>query len=162
MISEAFGSRMTFAMIQGGHAVNIVPDYCETTLDVRVVPECNRTMIEDIFYKTIKQIKKTDEEFAIEYKYLTGQNGYLLNIDNPLLESLQKSIQKITKQEPALVAHGPAHSGNLWNHHKIPIIVKGPIGGNTHSYDEYVEIDSIPQTAEIYARTILEYFKIVF
>ena len=68
------------------------------------------------------------------------------------------SIKNTLGKRVMLIGSGPAHVGNLLNEYGIPMIVWGPKGENAHSYDEYVEIGSIPKTVEIYFKTICNYF----
>ena len=94
----------------------------------------------------------------MEYRYDVGQEGYVIKESERVVGVLLTSIKSVLSKTPELIANGPAHIGNLLFGSKIPVVVWGPEGANVHSYDEYVEIDSIPRTAEIYAGAILKYF----
>lgn len=153
-----FGSRFTFSMIQGGRAINVVPDECTSRIDVRVTPELKRDFVETIIKKTLKDIKRKDRDFELDFHYDIGHEGYLLDEKEPIVSSLSSATSEILKIEPILYANGPAHIGNFLHKHGIPVVVRGPEGGNEHSYDEFVKIDSLPLTAHIYFRTILHYF----
>ncbi len=157
-----FGSRLTFSIIKGGQVINVVPDTCEAQLDVRTVPELTKNHLDKLINRTIRQIQKADHQFKISTHYLTGHEAYLVDPSHPLIQSLKTAItsSKLIRRRPQLEACGPSHIGNLLAEHHIPIIVWGPIGSNYHSYDEYIEIDSLPQAAEIYALTALNYFNL--
>mgnify|MGYP001199925812 CR=1 FL=1 len=153
-----FGSKVTPSMINGGTAVNIVPDICKVYVDTRLSADLKRKDIEDKIKHLIKQLKKADPEFEIEMEYLTGHEGYMLDPNEKIIQLLLTAIQKTVNIKPELIANGQAHVGNFLHKYKIPIIVKGPVGWNVHSYDEYVAIESIPQTSEIYAKTVAYFF----
>jgi succinyl-diaminopimelate desuccinylase len=154
------GSRITFATIDGGTAINIVPDECTARVDIRTTPEFTKEKIEELFETVIKSIKNTNKDFDIEYSYLIGQDGYVLTPDESIISSLQSAISDIHGYTPELKVSGPSHIGALLHDHNIPVTVWGPRGGNVHTYDEYVEIESISTTAEVYANTILNFFDI--
>ncbi len=154
----AFGSRFTFSQIQGGSAVNMVPDSCKVKLDVRTVPELKKHMLDQLLNKTLAKLKSQDKEFKIDYVYLCGQEAFILPPGSKIIEVLKESIKESTKISVGLTASGPAHIGNLLAEYSIPTLVFGPIGDNVHSRNEYVEIDSLPITSEIYTKTVLKYF----
>ncbi len=153
-----FGSRLVFSLIEGGRAINIVPDECKARLDVRTTPELKKNSVDAIIQKLVNKIKRNDQDFEIDYIYDVGQEGYVLDDRERIVTSLQTALKEITGTKPTIVANGPAHIGNLLYGHGIPVVVRGPEGGNVHSYDEYVKIDSIPTAAQIYFNTILHYF----
>lgn len=154
-----FGSRMTFSMIKGGYAINIVPDTATARVDVRVTPDIKREWVTNFFKNHLYRMKKDDIELSIDIQYDLGREGYVLNENEKLITLLQSVVKNHLHKEPKLVAAGPAHIGNLLYEHGIPVLVWGPQGGNVHSYDEYVELDSLPETSVMYANTILKYFE---
>lgn len=155
-----FGSRVTPAIIQGGSAINVIPDECIIKVDTRVAPDYSRKDIEAKIDEVIRAIKKRDSEFSVTSMYDSGSEGYSVRKNEKIIATVLKAVQKTTNMRPGLIAYGMSHVGNLLHKYKVPMIVKGPTGGNVHSYDEYVTIDSIPQTAEIYAKTVCYYFGI--
>lgn len=153
-----YGSKLAFSMISGGRAINIVPDECEAFLDVRTTPEVKRKDVELVIKKIIKGLELKYKGFRVGFDYLVGHEGYILSEEEELVSFLKKVIKKTTGRKQGLVAYGPSHIGNLLYEHNIPVVVWGPKGENVHSYDEYVEIDSVPVAAEVYANAILHYF----
>ncbi len=156
-----FGSRLTFAQIQGGTAINIVPDSCWAGLDVRVTPEIRRKDVEKILNRVISGIRRRDKNFDVELEYTVGQEGYVLRKDERIATLLSSSVNEITNTTPTFIANGPAHIGNLLYEHGIPVVVFGPKGGHVHSYDEFVEISSLPKTATVYADAAARFFDLV-
>lgn len=153
-----FGSKLTFSSIHGGKAINIVPDDCEALLDVRTVPDLKRRDVEAIINKIIKSTQLRYKGFDVSTEYLLGSEGYVLKEDEYIIKCLRETVKDVSNREPRLIVHGPAHIGNLLHRYDIPVVVWGPTGANFHSYDEYVEVDSIPKTANIYAQTALNFF----
>lgn len=157
----SFGNRMTFAQIEGGRAINIVPDTCTAKLDVRVTPDTKKKVVDKKIEAVLSKLHSSIPSLNIEYKYDLGQEAYLLNQNEHIQQTLLDSIKESVDANPVLSVSGPAHIGNLLAEYNIPVVIWGPKGGNVHSYDEYVEIDSIHKTAKTYALTILKYFNLL-
>jgi len=153
-----FGSRLTFATIAGGSAINMVPDECLAKVDIRVTPEIDKIKLDGLISKTISDLKKSDNELEVDCSYILGQEAYLSSEKDLLVESIKKATKEHLGRELALTASGPAHVGNLLAEYGIPTVVFGPKGENVHSYDEYVEIDSLPLASKVYVKTILNYY----
>lgn len=155
-----FGSRITPAIIEGGNAINVVPDECVIDIDTRIPPDLSRKQVDAKINEVIKKLKKQDPEFSVTMTYGAGNEGYVIKKTDKIIGTVLNAIQTTINIKPELIVNGQAHVGNLLAKYKIPVIVKGPVGGNVHSYDEYVAIDSLPQTSEIYAKTIVDYFEL--
>lgn len=153
-----FGSRLTFSLIAGGQAINIVPDECTARVDVRTLPEQHKAEVESYLSGLIRNLKEADPSFRASIRYDLGEEGYVLEGDNKLLSVLQSTIEKIYKRQLPVAVSGPGHIGALLAKKKIPMIIWGPKGGNIHSYDEYVEIDSLSKTVAVYVDVVKEYF----
>lgn len=153
-----FGNRMTFSMIEGGRAINIVPDTCESKLDVRTIPANKKGDVDNLIQKAINKLSEIDQDFETDVEYLVGNEGYILDKNERIIELAGDVVGDIFGKKPPLIATGPAHIGNLLYQKDVPVIIWGPVGGNVHSYNEYVELDSLPKTAEMYFNLIIKYF----
>ena len=156
----SFGPRLTFSAIEGGRAINMVPDSCQAKIDIRTIPEINKKMLDLKLKRIAKSLKTEDMDFDIDVDYLVGHEAYIVSPKEKIVSDLKDVSEEFLGKSMELVASGPAHIGNLLSEFDIPVIVFGPKGENVHSYDEYVEISSIPLTSQIYIRTVLKYFGI--
>lgn len=156
-----FGSKMTVAQINGGTAINLVPDKCEILLDFRTTPD--QTVIDTKQYleTAITRVEnENNEKYSYNIEYITGREGYVVSEADQLLTSFETSYKNYYGKEITRVVHGASHIGALFNETQIPVLVWGPQGENSHAYDEFVVLDSIPQTAITYALTALKFFGI--
>lgn len=154
------GSRKTYSVINGGSQINIVPDKCVSRLDVRTTPDLDKNYLDNLIEEFIDQQKKKDKYLEIEYQHDVGKEAFVLDEKEPLVNILSDIVPERIGHNLPKVSTGPAHVGNLLSEYDIPIVVWGPRGGNVHSYDEYIEIDSLVPTAQVYALTVLKYFGI--
>ncbi|KKQ44034.1 MAG: Acetylornithine deacetylase or succinyl-diaminopimelate desuccinylase [Candidatus Woesebacteria bacterium GW2011_GWA1_37_8] len=108
-----FGARLTFSIISGGRAINMIPDSCISKLDVRTIPEMKKKDVDEIIIKHITRLKKKNPEFDVNFRYLTGQEAYAISENDNLIKSLDFAVKRSMGSTLKHTASGPAHVGNL-------------------------------------------------
>ncbi len=126
----------------GGDKVNIIPNYAEASIDVRILKQMEKEPIET-FFKTLNNHKLLKESSIS----LEG------HIDRPPMEpgdktmALWKLIQSTGKtMDLAMeaISTGGSSDGNYTSGAGTPTIDgMGIVGANSHRADEYAELDSI-------------------
>ncbi len=152
-----FGSSLNVSQINGGVAINIVPDKCEANIDIRLIPFQTKDEILDT-------IKSKIDELKIQYNYnleiLQYEQAYLTDAKNSFVQILKNNASEILKKEISLVASGQGSVGNVISKLKIPIInAFGVDSDNVHAPNEWINIDTIPKIFEIYKRSLIEFSK---
>lgn len=156
----SFGPRLTVSTINGGTAVNVNPDRCVITVDIRTLPDTNKEDIEELL--DAMEADKTEEVISggTKRKFINSNQGYKLNGESEIIFAVESIVNRVLERKSRLVAHGASHTGALLYKHDIPMVVYGPQSGNIHSYNEYVVTDSLLQTVEIYTEILKYYFSI--
>ena len=155
-----YGSGLNVSLIEGGVAINIVPDKCEAKIDIRFLPSQSKKEILDQINKALKRLKQKNPELSYKISVLQYQNAFLTNPKNEFVRLLQKTAQKKLKKKIPLVSSGAGSVGNVISGLGVPIINSfGFKNGNAHAPNEWVDISSIPKVFEIYKETILEFCK---
>jgi len=140
-------------LIQGGVSINIIPDQCEAAVDIRLTPEVNRLQIEALMDECIKRVE-TERGVSFTRTILNDASATLIPDDATIVQVLESVVRDVKHKEPQRVVAGPSNEGYLLNERGIPTICGfGPEGENFHSIDEYVTIDSLVETAAIFALT---------
>lgn len=138
-------------LIQGGVSINIVPDTCEAAVDIRLTPESNRLQIEALMDECIKRVE-SERGVRFTRKLLNDASSALIADDAAIVQVLESVVRDVKHKEPQRVVAGPANEGYLLIERGIPTICGfGPHGENFHAIDEYVTIDSLVETATIFA-----------
>ncbi len=79
-----------------------------------------------------------------------GYYPYTISENNPYTRTMKESIRNVTGLDPTIGYFPSIGDFNyLGSRVKVPTYVFGPDGGNFHSSDEYVDLESVVKTAEV-------------
>jgi succinyl-diaminopimelate desuccinylase len=150
-----FGSSLNISQVSGGVAINIVPDKCEASLDIRLLPSQAKKEI-------LKMIKDRLDDLKIQYEVeeLQYERAYLTNPNSLFVKKLRDTASEILGRDVPLVASGQGSVGNVVSKVGVPIInAFGVESDNVHAPNEWIDIDTIPKIFEIYKQSLIEFSK---
>jgi acetylornithine deacetylase/succinyl-diaminopimelate desuccinylase family protein len=138
---------LSVGVIEGGQAVNIIPDHCVIEIDRRTLPAESEHDILQSARAALKEVPNW--EFEPPHVSIQGME---VAEDNPFLVKLAGAIQDITGSTVIEVAQYATNAG-VYSAYGIPSVVFGP--GNikqAHTAEEYVEISQVLDCCEIIKR----------
>jgi succinyl-diaminopimelate desuccinylase len=141
-------------MIEGGNKVNVVPDLCEITIDLRTVPMQNHDGIIEALEVLATQVARDfHPDLRVELEVQEDVGSLETDRAEPLIAAMIASARTVRGEEPVVggVTYGTdaAYLGPGFN---IPMVICGPgAQGMAHQPDEYVEVEQLVQAAAIYA-----------
>ncbi len=137
-------------VIDGGIGVNVVPDHCEALVDIRLTPEYDLDRINALLDDCIRRVSRDRLKFS--YELLNYAPAAISDETAPIFSILERVVQRVRNRKSERVVAGPANEGYLLIERGIPTVCGfGVTGENAHAVDEYVEIDSLVDTAAIFA-----------
>lgn len=122
-----------------GYMGNVIPDYCEATLEVRTIPGVGHKEIIDAFNAGIKKHRSIVESCKTSINlgsYVTPRED--LKLVEEIYEEVIGPVEYQSIQDTGY--YDTQMLEEIW---KIPMISWGPKGKNLHGSDEYVEIPSV-------------------
>ncbi len=135
---------LAITQIQGGSSINIIPDHCEISVDIRLLPRQSPEDIRQQIEKVVGTRGDITELFQVQ--------GITTDMNNRHIEHLQQVIRANGQDLPPITVSYATDCAHLC--HLGPCIVWGP--GNieqAHQPNEYIDINEL-QTAH----TILKQF----
>ena len=133
--------------IQGGRALNIVPDSCEFSFEVRHLPEesaqhYHQQILEFAEQTLLPQMHNVDPETSIVFEPLAGYPGLQTPADAAVVRFCQKLLGSDVSEKISFGSEAGLFSDQV----KIPCVVCGP-GSilQAHRPDEYIETDQLSQ-----------------
>ena len=143
---------LNIGIIRGGKKVNIVPDYCEIEIDMRIPIGTNSSDAENqlrTFLGTEHEIEIIDK---IEPSYTSSSH--------PLTQAIRNVAEMFLGYAPPCVAMPATSDARLFRKAGIPTINFGPgFLEKAHTENEFVYITDVINFAKIYASFILHYFR---
>lgn len=146
------------APVKGDAQINVIPESCMTTLDIRTVPEQDHDdligKIKDIF----ADIKANDPDFNVEFEVIENRPATETPKDDPLVRSVYAAADEVLEGEPVYNGVPGATDGTFLHMHGVPIVTIGAGDRDMpHQVNEYVEIRELAETTEIYRRAALKF-----
>jgi succinyl-diaminopimelate desuccinylase len=152
-VNDVFKITFNPGVIRGGVKVNVVPDYCEVEVDMRIPPGITMERALEIAKSLVKNAEIQPIDFS-EPNYTSPKNEYVVLMD--------KVIQKILGIRGKKYLMTGATDGRFFRNKGIPVIVYGPGElGTAHSYNEFVTIDEINKVYKVYINYLQEINKLL-
>ena len=131
---------MSACMMSAGTAPNQIPGEATMTINFRIIDEASREII-------LRDLKETT---GCEVTLGEDIPPVSFDKDGPVFKKLQAALSGYAYggQEVPLARLCGATDSRHWRALGIPVPVLGVTGGNEHSANEYVELDSIGRYAE--------------
>ncbi len=151
---------INIGILQGGEAINIVPDRCKITFDIR--PSTKKEVVKEFMHKTIQALKDRDPDFVIEsIRLLNDRQTGGIGPDHEFVKTVQKVVTEITgkKVTPSGSMAGYSSLGNAYwsaNNGIAGLMYGGGDFLRAHSIDEYIAIDELVETTQVFAGLIIE------
>lgn len=119
--------------IEGGDAINKVPDTCVMEVDIRYVPgQDPEAILEDI---------KAIDDVAVEVVF-EREPAYVAN-DNEFVAALHQSLADCGVEGAQLVGRDGSSEATAFLGQGIPAVEFGPVGAGHHGPHEYVSLRSL-------------------
>jgi acetylornithine deacetylase/succinyl-diaminopimelate desuccinylase-like protein len=145
-------------VIRGGAFESIVPDTAEAVIDARLVPGQDADALIAAVQEAIAGVEAARPGFSVDLRVKNNLPGAAIPMDHPLALIARRHAEAATGRAWPIRGAGPANEGYMLIGAGIPTLCGfGPMGGNAHAPDEWVEVASLAQTVAIYAATIVEY-----
>ncbi|MFG6147783.1 M20 family metallopeptidase [Halobacillus sp. B23F22_1] len=146
------------APVKGDAQINVIPDLCMTTLDIRSVPgqdhEELKREIRDIFAK----LAKDDENFKADFNVIEDRPWTETDREEAIVKAVAKAVKQVTQKDPVYNGVPGATDGTFLHIAGVPIVTIGAGDRDIpHQINEYVEVDELAVTTQIYRQACLDF-----
>ncbi|NLA90718.1 MAG: M20 family metallopeptidase [Synergistaceae bacterium] len=145
--------------IKGGVKTNVIPDYCEAEVDIRVVPNMTPENVRAKIDKIIADVKAEHPEVDVTYTMGHWDPETLVPADAPVIKEAEKAVEKVMGYKPKHMKRSGTTDARFLNPKGIPSPVAfGPgdvVLGKMHDVDESVGVQDLINWSKIYAAMII-------
>ncbi len=144
--------------VSGDAQINVIPERCMTTLDIRTVPNQDHQdlirKIENIFAK----LKAEDKDFQVEYDVIEDRPATETAKDDPVVKAVYDAAREVLDKQPVYNGVPGATDGTFLHVHGVPIVTTGAGDRDIpHQINEYVEVEELGTTTKLYRTAALKF-----
>ncbi len=144
------------APVKGDAQINVIPDHCMTTLDIRTVPAQDHDELLAKIEAIIERMKKDDPDFNVKLTILDNRPATATDKDEPVVQAIYQAVKEVLEKEPLYNGVPGATDGTFLHVHGVPIVTIGAGDREIpHQIDEYVDIEELAETTAIYRKAAL-------
>jgi len=146
---EHYHSTISVGKIEGGEAVNKVPDFAKAFVDIRFVPETTKEALE------AKIIKIANKFSGISLRDLSVGGSYQIDPSSSHHKMFYEAVRTEMPFEPkGILSHGSSDA-RFFAERGIPVVMTRPKGGGLHSDEEWIDKEDLKR----FYRVIKQYAK---
>ncbi|WP_420629445.1 M20 family metallopeptidase [Candidatus Leptofilum sp.] len=145
-------------LFSGGEFESMVPGAATAVIDCRLMPGQTPEAVLDAVQGIIGAECANRPGLRVDIQVKNRLPAAAIPAEHPLAQIAQRHAQALTGKAWPIRGAGPANEGYMLINASIPTLPGfGPTGDNAHAPDEWVAMDSLMETAVIYATIISDY-----
>jgi acetylornithine deacetylase len=145
------------ATIQGGTGLSTYAASCRLQIERRTVPGETVDGAVSQIRGIVDRLAAKDSSFVADVRPFFAREPFEIAPDAGIVRTLVAASSAVLGRQPALVGDTPWMDAALLAAAGIETVVMGPRGAGEHSNVEWVDVETVIQTAEILARTAAAY-----
>ncbi|MET3697515.1 succinyl-diaminopimelate desuccinylase [Bacillus oleivorans] len=148
------------APVQGDAQINVIPEQCMTTLDIRTVPGQDHDTLKEQIQTIFDNLASQDPDFRAEFEVIEERPWTETDQDDPVVKAITQAVKDVTGKDPVYNGVPGATDGTFLHVAGVPIVTTGAGDREVpHQIDEYVDIEELADTTEIYRTAALHFLR---
>ncbi|MFC2165982.1 ArgE/DapE family deacylase [Acidobacteriota bacterium] len=144
-------------LITGGQGLFIYSDKCQATVERRTLPGETQEDIVTEMESILKKVAKEDNSVNATLKEVMHRDSYEIASEAQIVQILTEETSNLLNREPSFTGHQWWEDSALLGEAGIETVIFGPKGAGAHSHEEWVDIQSVMDTAAILAGTAIRF-----
>jgi acetylornithine deacetylase len=146
-------------VIKGGSELFIYSDKCKISVERRTLPGEHFDDAKKEMDAILAGLSVKDRKFHATVLPILFRSAYEISPDSELVKLVSGTIKEVLGREPDFIGHHWWEDSALLGERGIETVVFGPRGEGLHSQEEWVEIQSVVDFAEILTHVAIQYCK---
>lgn len=142
-------------LIRGGRGLFTYADESVAHLEVRTVPGQTEAEVKAEVEEVLAEVAERVERFEGSARPVIWRPPHEIDPERPIVRRVLAAARDVRDTPARLIGHGWWEDSGLLGAAGIDTVILGPRGEGLHTDEEWVEIDSVVDLAEILLRTVL-------
>ncbi|REJ10296.1 M20 family metallopeptidase [Halobacillus trueperi] len=143
---------------KGDAQINVIPEQCMTTLDIRTVPGQDHDVLKEELQQILDRLAEDDPDFKADFTVIEDRPWTSTEKDEPVVTAISEAVRTVLKKEPVYNGVPGATDGTFLHVAGVPIVTIGAGDREVpHQINEYVDLDELAETTEIYRQAALNF-----
>lgn len=144
-------------LVKGGTELFVYADKCKISVERRTLPGEKQEDLHNEIDTLLARLSQQEASFQAELKPGLFREAYEISPDAEIVKLVSGTAQQILGETPNFIGHQWWEDSALIAETGAQTVIFGPKGEGLHSHEEWVDIQSVYDVAEILARTVMEF-----
>lgn len=140
--------------IRGGTKVNLIADFCEAEVDVRIPPGVSTAEI----LREIGQVVRKHR--GVSYELLARSEPNYSPPDHELFSIVTRNVAEVRGETPLLNISSPGTDARVFRRVGIPVAVYGPRPYHMGAANEYVTVEDYLDTVRVHSLSAVDFLSV--
>ncbi|MCK4438081.1 ArgE/DapE family deacylase [Candidatus Bathyarchaeota archaeon] len=145
------------SIIEGGSELSTYPANCKLQLERRLIPGEDREDVDEEMTSLIKSLEEGDPKFNADYTITFYRGPMEIDPDEEICRVLKEGSEKLLGKTPRYVGGTGWMDTQIIYSKGIPAVAHGPIGYGAHAKEEWVDLQSVYETALVHGYAIKKF-----
>jgi acetylornithine deacetylase len=145
------------SMIQGGSGLSTYSARCRLNIERRTVPGENADLALQQLQDILNCLQSSDPGFNASARIGFSRDPFEVPLEAAIVRSVARASELVMGKRPDYVGDTPWMDAALLSAAGIETVIIGPTGKGQHSDEEWVDLQSVLDFADILATTIQDY-----
>jgi len=147
--------------VRGGQESSVYAARAQCRVERRTVPGESVDGVSQEIQDLIDELSDEDDTFKAGLEVSFSRDPYEIDSGAPIAVSVREAAQGVFGSPPRDVGASYWTDAGLLGQSDVETVVIGPIGSGLHTTEEWVDLDSCADLADILARTACDYCSVV-
>ncbi|MGE0353361.1 MAG: ArgE/DapE family deacylase [Gemmatimonadales bacterium] len=145
------------ALVQGGTGASTYAAECRLVIERRTIPGETADQVLAEVQTMVNQLRLDDSGFQASVRLLLDRDPFEVPPDAEVVRLVRQAATRVRGRSAALIGDTPWMDSALLAAAGAETVVVGPSGAGAHSAEEWVDLQSVADLAEILVQTAREY-----
>jgi acetylornithine deacetylase len=145
------------AQVTGGTAPSVYAAHCRLVIERRTIPGETESGVLSEIQRLLGEVAAFDPGFRASCRVTLFRDPFEVSRDARIVRAVATAAKRVLDRSPVYGGQTPWMDSALLSAAGAETVVFGPTGAGAHAMEEWVDVESVVQTAEVLAGAALEY-----